>query len=144
MFAFTRPSRATPCTIISANWNAGIFDGLGIPYRVIDTATGDLGGPAYRKFDLEAWMPGRGDGGRIRRSHQHVELHRLPSPPARHPLQASGARKARTFVHTLNGTAVAISRAMIAILENYQQADGSVVVPEVLRPLMGKCVIGNS
>ena len=54
-----------PCSNTSAAWNARIFDGLGIPYRVIDTPTGDLGGPAYRKYDLEAWMPGRGEFGEV-------------------------------------------------------------------------------
>ena len=57
------PNRATRCSNIFCELECRIFDGLGIPYRVVDTATGDLGGPAYRKFDLEAWMPGRGEGG---------------------------------------------------------------------------------
>ena len=70
-----------------------LFDGLGIPYRVVDTATGDLGGPAYRKFDLEAWMPGRGEFGEVTSTSQ---LHRLPGPAAEHPLQASRARRAPT------------------------------------------------
>ena len=108
-----------------------------MPYRVVDTATGDLGGPAYRKFDLEAWMPGRGER-RVRRSDQHLQLHRLPGPAAEHPLSQSRAKRAPQFVHTLNGTAIAISRGLIAILENYQQADGSIVVPEVLRAWVGK------
>ena len=86
------PSKATRCTNSFCELECRIFDGLGIPYRVIDTATGDLGGPAYRKFDLEAWMPGRGDGRRIWRSHQHLELHRLSVPPARHPLQEEGRK----------------------------------------------------
>ena len=64
-----------------------LFDGLGIPYRVVDTATGDLGGPAYRKFDLEAWMPGRGEFGEVTSTSQ---LHRFPGPAAGHPLQRQG------------------------------------------------------
>ncbi len=117
-----------------------IFQGLGIPYRVIDTATGDLGGPAYRKFDLEAWMPGRGDGG---------EYGEVTSASNCTDYQArrlgircrSAQRKGTQFVHTLNGTAVSIARALIALLENHQQADGSVVIPEVLRKWMGVDVI---
>ena len=118
-----------------------LFQGLGIPYRVIDTCTGDLGGSAYRKFDLEAWMPGRGDGG---------EYGEVTSASNCTDYQArrlgircrSPEKKGTQFVHTLNGTAVAVSRSLIAILENFQQADGSVVVPEVLREWVGKDKIG--
>src|SRR6185295_2446452 len=117
-----------------------IFQALEIPYRVIDTPTGDLGGPAYRKFDLEAWMPGRGSGG---------EYGEVTSASNCTDFQSRrlGIRckspdwKGTRFVHTLNGTAVAVTRAIIAVLENYQQADGTVVVPEVLRPWVGRDVI---
>ena len=143
MFAFTLPEQSDDMHNYFRDLECEIFDGLGIPYRVLDTATGDLGGPAYRKFDLEAWMPGRGNGGRIWRSHQHLELHRLPIAPARHPLQRKG-EKGTQLVHTLNGTAVAISRAIIAILENYQQADGSILIPEALRKWVGKDRIGGN
>jgi seryl-tRNA synthetase len=114
-----------------------IFQALGIHYRVIDTASGDLGGPAYRKFDIEAWMPGRGDGGEYGEvtsasnctDYQARRLNiRCKSPD----------RKGTQFVHTLNGTAISCARAIIAVLENYQQEDGSVVVPEVLRPWVGR------
>jgi seryl-tRNA synthetase len=117
-----------------------VFQSLGIPYRVIDTASGDLGGPAYRKFDIEAWMPGRGDGGEYGEvtsasnctDYQARRLNiRCKSPD----------KKGTQFVHTLNGTAISCARAIIAVLENYQQADGSVVVPPVLRPWVGKDVI---
>src|SRR6185503_18052274 len=114
-----------------------IFQGLGIPYRVIDTASGDLGGPAYRKFDLEAWMPGRGASG------EYGEV-TSTSNCTDYQARRLGIRfrhkgeKGTTFVHTLNGTAIAISRAIIAILENYQQADGSVLVPPALQGLIGK------
>lgn len=112
-----------------------VFQGLGLPYQVIDTCTGDLGGPAYRKYDLEAWMPGRGEGG---------EYGEVTSTSNCTDFQArrlnirykSPKHKGTRFVHTLNGTAVAVSRAILAILENYQQADGTVLIPEVLRPWM--------
>ena len=142
MFAFTTPEQSDDMHNYFRDLECEIFDALGIPYRVLDIATGDLGGPAYRKFDLEAWMPGRGDRRRIRRSHQHFELHRLPIPPPRYPLQSTKGEKGTQLVHTLNGTAVAISRAIIAILENYQQPDGSILIPEVLRKWMGKDRIG--
>jgi len=118
-----------------------IFQALSIPYRVIDTCTGDLGGPAYRKFDLEAWMPGRGDGG---------EWGEVTSASNCTDYQARrlGIRckspdvKGTQFVHTLNGTAVASTRAIIAVLENHQQADGSIIVPEALRKWVGVERIG--
>ena len=111
-----------------------LFDGLGIPYRVVDTATGDLGGPAYRKFDLEAWMPGRGEFGEVT-STSNCTDYQARRLNIRYRVKGE---KGTHFVHTLNGTAIAISRALIAILENYQQADGSIVIPEVLRPWVGK------
>ncbi len=63
MFAFTLPDKSEEMLDHLRDMECMLFDGLGVPYRVIDTATGDLGGPAYRKFDLEAWMPGRGEAG---------------------------------------------------------------------------------
>lgn len=118
-----------------------IFQALKIPYRVVDTCTGDLGGPAYRKFDLEAWMPGRGEAG---------EFGEVTSASNCTDYQARrlGVRtripdkKGTQFVHTLNGTAVAISRALVAILENYQQADGTIAIPEVLQKWVGREQIG--
>jgi seryl-tRNA synthetase len=118
-----------------------IFDELGIPYRVVDTATGDLGGPAYRKYDLEAWMPGRGDGGEWGEvtSTSNCTDYQARRLNIRYKRRGE---KGTHFVHTLNGTAVAVSRALIAILENYQQPDGSILVPDVLRPWVGKNRIG--
>lgn len=115
-----------------------IFQGLGIPYRKIDTCTGDLGGPAFRKFDLEAWMPGRNEYGEVTSASNCTDYQaRRLGIRYRAPEQ-----KGTQFVHTLNGTAVAVTRAMIAILENYQQADGSITIPEPLRPWVGKSKIG--
>jgi len=115
-----------------------IFQGLGIPYRMIDTCTGDLGGPAFRKFDLEAWMPGRNEYGEVTSASNCTDYQaRRLGIRYRAPEQ-----KGTQFVHTLNGTAVAVTRAMIAILENNQQADGSINIPEPLRPWIGKSKIG--
>ncbi len=104
---------------------------------MIDTCTGDLGGPAYRKFDLEAWMPGRGDAGEYGEVTSASNCTDYQS--RRLAIRCKGGdRKGTHFVHTLNGTAVAATRAIIAILENGQQADGSVVIPEVLRKWVGQ------
>ncbi|MBE3097882.1 MAG: serine--tRNA ligase [Planctomycetes bacterium] len=141
MFAFTRPEDSNAMHLELLRIEEGLYQRLGIPYRVVDICTGDLGGPAYRKFDLEAWMPGRGDGGQwgeITSTSNCTDYQarrlgiRFRRGPGRKP----------ELVHTLNGTAIAMSRTLIAILENYQQADGSVVVPEVLRPLCGFDRIG--
>jgi seryl-tRNA synthetase len=137
MFAFTLPEQSEKTLSQFCELECELFDGLGIPYRVVDTATGDLGGPAYRKFDLEAWMPGRGEAG------EYGEV-TSTSNCTDYQARRLGIRfrkkgeKGTHFVHTLNGTAIACSRGIIAVLENYQNADGSVTVPEALRPWMGK------
>ncbi len=142
MFAYTGPdpelSNAVHADILRIEEE--IFQALRIPYRVIDTATGDLGGPAYRKFDIEAWMPGRGDGGEYGEvtsasNCTDYQARRL-NIRCRNP-----ERKGTQFAHTLNGTAISCARALVALLENNQQEDGSVVVPEVLRPWVGRDVL---
>ena len=112
-----------------------IFQGLGIPYRVVDTATGDLGAPAYRKFDIEAWMPGRGDEGEYGEvtSTSNCTDYQARSLNIRYR-DDDGKVK---FVHMLNGTAVALSRAIVAIMENYQNEDGSISIPKALIPYCG-------
>jgi seryl-tRNA synthetase len=134
MFAYTLPGDSDAMLDHIRELECRLFDGLGIPYRVVDTATGDLGGPAYRKFDLEAWMPGRGEWGEVT-STSNCTDYQARRLGIRYKQKG---QKGTHFLHTLNGTAIAISRALIAILENYQQADGSVVIPEVLRPMVGK------
>lgn len=137
MFAFTLPEQSDAMLEYFRELECRIFDGLGIAYRVIDTATGDLGGPAYRKYDLEAWMPGRGTAGEYGEVTSTSNCTDYQSRRLGIRYRKKG-EKGTHFVHTLNGTAVALSRAIIAVLENYQQADGTVLVPEALRPYMGK------
>jgi seryl-tRNA synthetase len=141
MFAFTTPeaSDATHAQMLAIEEE--IFTALGIPYRVLDICSGDLGGPAYRKFDLEAWMPGRGNGGEYGEVTSTSDCTDYQSRRLNIRYRPTGQKGTR-FVHTLNGTAVALSRALIAVIENYQRADGLVDVPEVLRPYLGKDVIG--
>jgi seryl-tRNA synthetase len=115
-----------------------IFSGLEIPFRVVDTCTGDLGAPAYRKWDLEAWMPGRagasndGDWGEVTSTSNCTDYQ-----ARRLNVRYKDDDGKNKFVHMLNGTAVAVSRAIIAILENFQQADGSVRLPKALVPYCG-------
>ncbi|MBE6350284.1 MAG: serine--tRNA ligase [Spirochaetaceae bacterium] len=111
-----------------------IFEGLGIPFRVVDTCKGDLGAPAYRKWDLEAWMPGRngGEWGEVTSTSNCTDFQ-----ARRLNVRFKDDDGKNKFVHMLNGTAVAVSRALVAILENYQNEDGSISIPEALVPLCG-------
>ncbi len=115
-----------------------IFTGLGIPFRVVDTCTGDLGASAYRKWDLEAWMPGRngGDWGEVTSTSNCTDFQ-----ARRLNVRYKDEDGKNKYVHMLNGTAIAISRALVAVLENYQQADGSIKIPAVLVPICGFDVI---
>lgn len=141
MFAFTLPEQSDAIHEELRQIECDLFDALEVPFRVVDTATGDLGGPAYRKYDLEAWMPGRGESG---------EWGEVTSTSNCTDYQArrlniryrNKGEKGTHLVHTLNGTALALSRALIAIMENHQQADGKIRVPTVLQPWLGKTVIG--
>ena len=137
MFAFTLPEQSDAMHLELLGMEKELFDDLKIPYRIIDTATGDLGGPAYRKFDLEAWMPGRGCYGEIT-STSNCTDYQARRLNARYRVKGE---KGTHFVHTLNGTAIAISRALVALMEIYQQEDGSIVIPDVLRPYTGIDII---
>ena len=111
-----------------------IFQGLGIPFRVVDTCTGDLGAPAYRKWDLEAWMPGRngGEWGEVTSTSNCTEFQ-----ARRLNIRYKDADGKNRYVHMLNGTAISLARALISVIENYQRADGSIKIPEALVPLCG-------
>ncbi|MGL4943700.1 MAG: serine--tRNA ligase [Thermoguttaceae bacterium] len=140
MFAFTLPEQSDAMHSEMLAIERAIFDGLRIPYRIVDTATGDLGGPAYRKYDLEAWMPGRGGYGEVT-STSNCTDYQARRLNARYKTKGE---KGTRFLHTLNGTAVATSRALVAVIELYQQKDGTIRVPEVLVPIVGKDVIGRT
>ncbi|MDD2231300.1 MAG: serine--tRNA ligase [Sphaerochaetaceae bacterium] len=116
-----------------------IFGGLGLAYRIVDTCTGDLGAPAYRKFDIEAWMPGRGDSGEYGEvtSTSNCTDYQARNLNIRYKDDDGKTR----FVHMLNGTAVALSRAMVAIMENYQTKEGNIRIPDALVPLCGFDII---
>jgi seryl-tRNA synthetase len=121
-----------------------IFTGMEIPFRVVDTCTGDLGAPAYRKWDLEAWMPGRanpptrtgGEWGEVTSTSNCTDYQ-----ARRLNVRYKDDDGKNKFVHMLNGTAIAVSRAIIALLENFQQEDGSVRIPRALVPYVGFDII---
>jgi seryl-tRNA synthetase len=118
-----------------------IFSGLGLAYQVVDTCTGDLGAPAYRKFDIEAWMPGRGENGEYGEVTSTSNCTDYQSRSLR--VRYKDANGQNQYVHTLNGTAVATSRAIVAILENFQEEDGSIRIPPALVPYTGFDRIGG-
>jgi seryl-tRNA synthetase len=131
MFSFATPESSWDEHEFLVSIEEEIIGGLDIPYRIVNIAAGDLGGAAAKKYDLEAWLPGQGRYRELTSCSNYTDY---------------GARRAQTRVrrpdgsvetlHTLNGTATAIGRTLIAILENNQQADGSVVIPERLWELL--------
>jgi len=145
MFAYTLPDQSESMHDYLLDIEEQFFKSLEIPFRTVDICTGDLGGPAYRKYDLEAWMPGRpgekpgeqGNWGEITSTSNCTDYQSRRLNIKYKPKNGSKTE----YIHMLNGTAVAIPRAIIAILENYQQQDGSVVIPEVLRAYIGKDTI---
>ena len=130
MFVFTRPEDAQAEHQRLLAWERAFIDDLDIPYRVIDVATGDLGSSAARKFDIEAWIPTQGTYREVTSTSNTTEFQarrlkiRLRDEVGTRPLA------------TLNGTLCAMPRMIVAILENHQQPDGSVVVPPALRPFL--------
>jgi len=133
MFAYTAPEDSERMHTELKDIEVEIFKDFGVPFRVVDICTGDLGGPAYRKYDLEAWMTSRDNWGEVTSTSDTTTYQ------ARR-LNVKVERKDGTkeFLHMLNGTAIAISRGLIAIIENYQNVDGSIVIPEVLRKYFPK------
>ncbi|MDR0721231.1 MAG: serine--tRNA ligase [Treponema sp.] len=144
MFLYCLPEASDRLHLELRSVEEEIFSGLEIPFRVVDTCTGDLGAPAYRKWDLEAWMPGRvnpaspgsGEWGEVTSTSNCTDYQ-----ARRLNIRYKDETGKNRFVHMLNGTALAVSRAIIAVLENFQQADGSVRLPKALVPYCGFEVI---
>ena len=133
MFIYCKPEESEKYHQHILEMEEQIYQNLKLPYRVVEMCTGDLGTMAARKFDVEVWMPGRGEYGEVTSTSNCTDYQ------ARN-LNIKFRRKDGTgeYVHMLNGSAIATSRTPLAILENYQQKDGSVTVPEVLRKWVGK------
>lgn len=134
MFVYSTPEQSDGLHHKLREIEEEIFTGLGLPFHVVDTCSGDLGAPAYRKWDLEAWMPGRNGGeyGEVTSTSNCTDYQ-----ARRLNIKYKDDDGKNKYVHTLNGTAIAVGRAMLAILENYQNEDGSVTIPPVLVPLCG-------
>ena len=132
MFSFSLPDQATGEHELIRSIEEEILQGLEIPYRVVVIAAGDLGAPAAKKYDCEAWMPGQ------QRYREVTSCSNCTDYQARRLNCRYRSENGPRFVHTLNGTTIAVGRTIIAIMENHQRADGTIAVPEVLRPYMGK------
>jgi seryl-tRNA synthetase len=109
-----------------------VLQKLGLPYRVMSLCTGDMGFGAAKTYDLEVWLPAQNTYREIS-SVSNCEAFQARRLQARF----KNAQGKNELVHTLNGSGLAVGRTLVAVLENYQQADGSVTIPEALRPYMG-------
>ena len=131
MFVFVKPEDSDAMHQELLEIEEEIYQRLEIPYRVVDVCCGDLGSPAYRKYDLEAWMPGRNEWGEITSASNCTDYQ-----ARRLNIRYKDSEGNKHFVHLLNGTAVAVSRVLVALVENNQKADGSISIPPALIPFM--------
>ena len=115
----------------------GVLQALGLPYRKVLLCTGDMGFTARKTYDLEVWLPGQGAYREISSCSNCGDFQARRMNARYRPAKDDGGAKGTEFVHTLNGSGLAVGRTLVAVLENYQQEDGSVDVPEVLLPYMG-------
>lgn len=146
MFVLCRPEDSNAFHEELIEIEESLFSSLGLHFKTLDMASEDLGAPAYRKFDIEAWMPGLERYGEISSASnctdyqsRRLGIRYRPESSSSSPKKGKGSSSSAPtqFVHTLNATACAVPRMIVCLLENYQQEDGSVVIPEVLRPFMG-------
>ena len=130
MFSFTRPDSSWEEHEFLLSCEEEIVQALGLPYRVVNVATGELGSSAAKKYDIEVWLPGQG------RYRELTSCSNCTDYQARRLECRVRGEDGNQPVHTLNGTACAVGRMLIAILENHQRDDGSVAVPQVLHPYL--------
>jgi seryl-tRNA synthetase len=131
MFSFTRPERSWDEHESLLARQEEIFQALEVPYRVVNIAAGELGASAAKKYDVEAWMPGQNAFREV------TSCSNCTDYQARRLGAKLRTESGPVFVHTLNGTAIAVGRAIIAVVENHQRADGTVSIPDALRPYTG-------
>jgi seryl-tRNA synthetase len=131
MFTYAHPDRSWDELEVIRSLQERIIGGLGLPYRVITVATGDLGAPAAKKYDLEAWLPSE------QRYREVTSCSNYTDYSARRMGTRMKGAAGSTFVHTLNGTGCAIGRTLVHLFENHHQPDGTIAVPPPLRPYLG-------
>jgi seryl-tRNA synthetase len=130
MFSFCHPDRSAAEHDFMLSVEEEVFQELEIPYRVVNIAAGDLGASAAKKYDLEAWIPSQG------KYRELTSCSNCTDYQARRLKTRAKADGTPYIVHTLNGTVVAVGRTLIALMENYQRADGLVDIPAALRPFL--------
>ncbi len=144
MFVFCKPNESSVIHQELLEIEKKICDDLNIPYRVIDIPSADLGGPAYRKFDIEAWMTMLADEKQQGGYGEITSCSNCTDFQARRlNIKYKNEEGESELAHTLNGTAMVLSRFPIAIMENFQQQDGTIVIPDILRGYVGKDLIGK-
>ena len=136
MFSFCHPERSWDEHELLFSMEERIIQALELPYRVVNVAAGDLGASAAKKYDIEAWIPGQGAFREITSCSNTTDYQ-----SRRLRIRFRG-EEGNELVHTLNGTAIAVGRTILAIMENHQQADGTVRIPEALVPYTGFDVMG--
>lgn len=135
LFVISHPDQSDQIHNELKELEENMYSSLGLCFKTLDMPSEDLGNPAYRKFDIEAWMPGRGCYGEISSASNCTDYQaRRLGIRYREDKGVTGDNR---YVHTLNATACAVPRMIISIIESHQRPDGSVVIPEVLRPFMG-------
>ncbi|MFC1647800.1 serine--tRNA ligase [Patescibacteria group bacterium] len=132
MFSFCHPDKSKEEHALIVEIEEDIVQGLELPYQVVNVCGGDLGDPAAIKYDLEAWIPTQGKYREITSASNTTNYQ-----ARRSKIRYKNADGKKEYIYTLNGTGIAMPRMFVAILENYQNKDGSVTIPEVLRPYMG-------
>ncbi len=140
LFAFTTPEQSEVVHEKIRELEESIYQDLNIPYRVVLNCTGDLGAPAFKKYDIEAWMPGKGETGEYGEVTSASNCTDYQSRRLDIKYRCDNDSKNK-YVHTLNGTATALSRTILAIIENYQTSDGGVLIPDCLKPYLGMDMI---
>ncbi|HBK35277.1 serine--tRNA ligase [Candidatus Uhrbacteria bacterium RIFOXYA2_FULL_40_9] len=138
MFSFTTPENSDQEHEVLLSMQEKLMQGLLLPYRVVKLCAGDTGRPSARTYDIETWMPTQGT---YRETHSTSNTTDYQTRRLNTRIRREGKN---VFAHALNGTAFAIGRTLIAIMENNQQADGSIRVPEVLQPWVGKDFIRST
>ena len=138
MFIWSDPAKSWEELELLLEIEREILDDLGLPYRVINVAAGDLGNPAAKKYDCEVWLPSEGAYREVTSCSNYTDY------SARRLGTRAKGESGTEFVHTLNGTACAVGRMLLFLMEHYQQADGSFAVPDVLQPFSGLTTVGAS
>jgi len=136
LYQVTHPEKSVEAHEEMLSIEEEFYQSLGLPYRVLLMCKGDLGAPAYKKYDIEAWMPSISDGGDYGEVTSTSNCTDFQARRLKIKFKNNRTRK-NEFVHTVNGTAVALTRTMLAIIENNQQEDGTILIPKILHPYVG-------